>query len=727
MMKSKVLLLAGFIGLLIFSNSMSASAQEVVSMVKDLKGDVLLITGGGKEELAVTPMQELKLGDKLKIGKNGGATVLYYYSEVEEMYMENSVIEIGEMKGIMHQGESQLIENSNENTFIKIESELPVSLRSQEDFGAFTLRGNPPPDASKYFADADIHRYAVVIGISKFKDKNIPSLKYADRDANSFYDFLVSPTGGSFNKEDILLLTNENATLKNVKDGLTNFLKKAIDDDLVIVYIASHGEPEPDRPQNLYLLAHDTELDRLASTAYHMENINMDMKRYISAQRLIFLADACHAGGIASKGFGTRGFSNPINNALSALSTTKEGWAMITASRAGEVSIESDKWGNGHGAFTYFLLEGLNGKADVAGNYNGIVTISEAFDYLENKVKRETLSAQHPVITGDFDNSLPIGFLPVVAHGNGDASKPSGNKKVEFNGVLNISSEEENANIFLNNKLVGKTSKNESFIKKLPVGSAKLTIKKSGFDDYNKTVYVNPDETSNVYVAFRSVGQTHSVREAVQNVREEKKAVVKEVYVEPQINKAELRSSIDSLVKELEEMRMKQLAAEGGGVVKSKVAEVKKPEIIAQPVGVPISIKRFTANMQAQSSQRGMDILRMRVIDELIKESKVSIVERDLEYQEEILREQRLGGSILADKMYRIEIGRILGADFICFSKVYPAYDSDDLILRMEIVDTATTLIDTVECSFKADDITLANAKNIAAKIRGKIAEKRKL
>ncbi|MGR3320195.1 MAG: caspase family protein [Candidatus Anammoxibacter sp.] len=722
-----------FICLLVLKiNPALVSAQDAVSMVKDIKGEVWLITDKSKEKIKVEPMQELNVGDKLEIGNGGGATLLYYYSEIEEKCLENSVIEIGRKKGIIHKGKVESIEDSGGSGFIRIESDLPSSLRSQESFGAFTLRGNPPPSPSKYFDEANIKRYAVVIGISKFKDPKIPALKYADRDAQSFYDYLISPAAGSFSPDNVLLLKNENATLKNVKDALTNFLKKAVEEDFVVVYIATHGEPEPDRPKNLFLLTHDSELEKLASTAYHMENVNLDMKRYISSERLIFFADACHAGGIASGGFSTRGFSNPINNALAALSTTKEGWAMITASRASEVSLESDKWGNGHGAFTYFLLEGLNGRADIAGNYNGIVTIAEAFDYLENRVRRVTQNAQHPVITGDFDNNLPIGFLPIVAQkGTSDSSKDSASKEqVEFKGTLSITSTEDNANIFINKKFVGKISSNEPFVKKIPAGSAKLSVKKKGLPDYERVVYINPNETTNVYVAMRSVPRSAQTTEETIFAKQTSPAVngnvSKDKYVEPQVDEAALKSGIDKMIKELEEMRLKQIAAQGV-VEKPKAEKEKRIEKIEQPKGIPVSIKRFVTNMKAGSEQRDMDVLRMRVIDELIKESGISIVERDLQYQETILREQRLGGSILADKMFRIELGRIMGADFICFSRVFTAYDTDDLILRLEIVETATTLVETIELNFKSKDISLANAKNIASKIKEKIAKKRKL
>ena len=51
----------------------------------------------------------------------------------------------------------------------------------------------------------------------------------------------------------------------------------------------------------------------------------------------------------------------------------------------------------------------------------------------------------------------------------------------------------------------------------------------------------------------------------------------------------------------------------------------------------------------------------------------------------------------------------------------------DQFVLRMEIVDTATTLVDTLEYVFKSDENLKTVASDIAVKIREKIASKRKL
>ena len=54
--------------------------------------------------------------------------------------------------------------------------------------------------------------YAVVIGISGYASKGIPKLKYANRDAQVFADYLHSKPGGAVPAEHIRLLKDSNAT-----------------------------------------------------------------------------------------------------------------------------------------------------------------------------------------------------------------------------------------------------------------------------------------------------------------------------------------------------------------------------------------------------------------------------------------------------------------------------------------------------------------------------------
>ena len=233
----------------------------------------------------------------------------------------------------------------------------------------------------------------------------------ADRDAEAFYRFLQTPQGGGFARDHMVFLKNKEATLQNIRDALFVFLKQAIEEDLVILYFAGHGAPEPDKPENLYLLTYDTDPERIASTAFPMWDIETALDRHINSRRVVFFTDACHSAGVAG-GVALRARSagdNLINRYLGQLAASGEGRAIFTASEAGEFSQESEKWGGGHGVFTHYLLEGLRGAADM--NDDGIVTLGEIMDYVDENVRRDTNSAQHPDSAGRFDRALPMAVV----------------------------------------------------------------------------------------------------------------------------------------------------------------------------------------------------------------------------------------------------------------------------------------------------------------------------
>ncbi len=256
-------------------------------------------------------------------------------------------------------------------------------------------------------------RWAVVIGVSKYKDHRIPSLNYAVKDAKAFYDWLTSADGGQYSSSRVKFLADEEATTKNIKSALFNWLKKPIAEDMVTIFFAGHGSPEsPDFPDNLYLLPYDTQYDDISTTGFPMWDIETAIKRFIRAKKVVFIADACHSGGVGNSfdivRRSTRGLEvNKINTRLQDLSGIGDGICVISASDDRQYSQESEDWGGGHGVFTYFLLKGLKGDADT--NSDDRVTLGELTPYISQQVRRATESAQSPIVAGKFDPALSIG------------------------------------------------------------------------------------------------------------------------------------------------------------------------------------------------------------------------------------------------------------------------------------------------------------------------------
>jgi len=256
------------------------------------------------------------------------------------------------------------------------------------------------------------NKWAVIIGISNYHDTRIPSLRYASADAISFYNWLISPQGGKYAPSQVKLLLNEESTGKNIKNALFVWLKQAIEEDLVTIYFAGHGSPEsPDSPDNLFLFAYDTQYDNIAATGFPMWDIETALKRFIKAKKVVVIADACHSGGVGQSFDVARRAAraikvNPISSGLQNLSKIGDGVCVISASDDKQFSQEDTKWGGGHGVFTYFLLEGLKGKADYNEDKN--ITLGELIPYLSEQVRRATQNAQSPTVAGKFDPALNI-------------------------------------------------------------------------------------------------------------------------------------------------------------------------------------------------------------------------------------------------------------------------------------------------------------------------------
>lgn len=268
----------------------------------------------------------------------------------------------------------------------------------------------PPSELYAQYRNCD--RWAVIVGISNYQHRDW-NLRYADRDAEELYKLLLTPSGGGFKPENVCKLINETATTGNITRALRGFLKKPAREDLVLIYFACHGAPDFDRPDNVYLLTHDTDPNEIAGTALPMREIDDSLKGNLHAKKVVILVDACHSAAVGG-GIGSRNAipeATVLNRYLQEMSRAKDGLALITSAEANEAAQEHERWGGGHGVFTHFLLEGMRGAADT--DDNDIVTIGELFEYVRDRVKQETNHKQHPVIGANaYDRSLPISIKP---------------------------------------------------------------------------------------------------------------------------------------------------------------------------------------------------------------------------------------------------------------------------------------------------------------------------
>lgn len=240
--------------------------------------------------------------------------------------------------------------------------------------------------------------YALIVGISKYQNPNIPQLQFADRDAVAFRNYLVVSGVDSTN---ITLLLNEQARysdiLLDLDDLCTDIIKPG---DKIYFYFSGHGDVESRVITNDgYLLPYDAPSKVYAISAIKIQTL----QSYISTlsakgAQVILITDACHSGNLAG---GIDGLKN-IQKIL------KESWkddTKILSCQPGEISLEGKEWGNGRGLFSYELINGIAGLADK--NKDGNVNLRELNLYLMDNVADEASPMpQNPMVMGNMETNI---------------------------------------------------------------------------------------------------------------------------------------------------------------------------------------------------------------------------------------------------------------------------------------------------------------------------------
>jgi len=239
---------------------------------------------------------------------------------------------------------------------------------------------------------------AVVVGISDYQDAAIPDLRFADRDAEAFADWLRSPAGGGVPEENIRLLINNKATVGQTAVALIDWLlESTMPGDRVIIYFSGHGEMESRLLNQLgYLLLWDSPAHVSIAGALPVDLLKQVVTT-LSVERkanVMVIADACRAGKLASSSV----IGAQLTNANLGRQFASE--QKILSCQANEYSVEGEQWGGGRGAFSYHLVNGLYGLADL--DNNEYITLLEIEHFIQDRVPTEVMPvSQIPFAVGD--------------------------------------------------------------------------------------------------------------------------------------------------------------------------------------------------------------------------------------------------------------------------------------------------------------------------------------
>lgn len=236
--------------------------------------------------------------------------------------------------------------------------------------------------------------HALIIGISKYKDKGIPTLRFADKDAQAFQDYLIQL---GVDSNQIHLLTNESATYINIMLELDDIAtQRAKPGDRVYIYFSGHGDVESRVITNdAYLLPYDAPSKVYAISALKIQTLQSYISTLSSnGVQVIVITDACHSGNLA-------GGAEGLSNLTQVLKANWKDEVKLLSCQPGEISLEGKQWGDGRGLFSYELINGLSGGADK--NKDGNVTLGELNLYLSDRVSEQASPVpQFPIVMGNM-------------------------------------------------------------------------------------------------------------------------------------------------------------------------------------------------------------------------------------------------------------------------------------------------------------------------------------
>jgi uncharacterized caspase-like protein len=268
------------------------------------------------------------------------------------------------------------------------------------DGSTFKVSGSAAPAPVPRAAAAGYaNSWAILVGIDSYP--KWPRLQYAVRDAEGVGQLLVQKFG--FAPERVITLKNEQATRSGILAAFHDRLAHGglQPNDRVFVFFAGHGATRKlSSGRDLgYIVPYDADPNNLATDAIPMTEIQ-NIAESLQAKHELFVMDACYSGLGLTRGGANAAFLRDNARRL--------GRQMLTA--GGTDQLVSDGGPNGHSVFTWTLLQGLGGKADLNGD--GLITATELAAYVAPAVS--SVSQQTPAFGslpgsegGDFVFELP--------------------------------------------------------------------------------------------------------------------------------------------------------------------------------------------------------------------------------------------------------------------------------------------------------------------------------
>ena len=263
-----------------------------------------------------------------------------------------------------------------------------------------TVKKLEPLNPTLIKSKQESNKVALIIGIENYSD--IPKVSYANDDAKFFFEYASTALGVS--SDNIKMLIDKDATYIEINKILKKWLKSKIKPgktDLIIFY-AGHGLASKDNKE-LYLLPQDADPDLLSISAISRTKLFKEIE-ILKPKTTTFFFDACYTGSSRDDEL-IMADARPIRILDDVNENIPENFTIFSATKLNQIA--SGLKDVDHGIFSYYLMKGLEGKADA--NKDKDITNGELIAYLEKNVSQKAAERnreQNPDLIGDPDKIL---------------------------------------------------------------------------------------------------------------------------------------------------------------------------------------------------------------------------------------------------------------------------------------------------------------------------------
>lgn len=255
---------------------------------------------------------------------------------------------------------------------------------------------------------------AVVVGINEYRDERYRQkarLHFASSDAREIASLLNRSQ--SFTTESVVLLQNEQATRKAVRDSLNStFSQRSFDSNTIaLFYFAGHGIVNT-HDRRISLCCHDVDFTDPEAGGVRLNDI-YDWLAASSAECVIAIIDACFSGGLVAGNVDHVSASQRAMQAIEAL-RYPEGKTIAILAACGSDEKARERANLHHGIFTYELLRGWMGGAQ---EKDGSVTLLGLTNFLTQDLTKYvqkpqiTIRSSRPVTLWRIEQTLEVAAL----------------------------------------------------------------------------------------------------------------------------------------------------------------------------------------------------------------------------------------------------------------------------------------------------------------------------